>query len=86
MAAVRSVAATTDYGTERANGVGLLEQALNLKSPTIYDVVEMTARKNVSSTRRKHWPRVTNNSASKSAFVPGSSPILTARTARAAVQ
>ena len=37
--AVRSVAATTDYGTDRANGVGLLEQALNLKSPTIYDVI-----------------------------------------------
>jgi SAM-dependent methyltransferase len=36
----RSVAATTEYGTARANGVGLLEQALNLKSPTIYDVVE----------------------------------------------
>ena len=35
-----SVAATTDYGTERANGVWLLEQALNLKSPTIYDVFE----------------------------------------------
>jgi N12 class adenine-specific DNA methylase len=36
----RAVAATTEYGTERANGVGLLEQALNLKSPTIYDVFE----------------------------------------------
>ena len=36
----RSVAATTEYGTARANGVGLLEQALNLKSPTIYDVFE----------------------------------------------
>jgi N12 class adenine-specific DNA methylase len=35
----RSVAATTEYGTARANGVGLLEQALNLKSPTIYDVI-----------------------------------------------
>jgi N12 class adenine-specific DNA methylase len=34
----RSVAATTEYGTARANGVGLLEQALNLKAPTIYDV------------------------------------------------
>ena len=32
--------ATTEYGTARANGVGLLEQALNLKSPTIYDVFE----------------------------------------------
>jgi N12 class adenine-specific DNA methylase len=36
----RSVAATTEYGTARANGVSLLEQALNLKSPTIYDVFE----------------------------------------------
>src|SRR5205807_8876269 len=36
----RSVAATTDYGTARADGVGLLEQALNLKSPTIYGVFE----------------------------------------------
>jgi N12 class adenine-specific DNA methylase len=35
----RSVAATTEYGTERANGLWLLEQALNLKSPTIYDVI-----------------------------------------------
>src|SRR5262249_50625946 len=35
----RSVAATTEYGTERAGGVWLLEQALNLKSPTIYDVL-----------------------------------------------
>src|SRR4029077_11798982 len=38
--AVRSVAATTDYGIARANGVGLLEQALNLRTPTIYDVCE----------------------------------------------
>src|SRR3989441_4599832 len=38
--AVRSVAATTDYGTARANGVGLLEQALNLRTPAIYDVFE----------------------------------------------
>jgi len=34
-----SVAASSDYGTDRANGVWLLEQALNLKSPTIYDVI-----------------------------------------------
>jgi SAM-dependent methyltransferase len=39
IAAVRSVAATTDYGTERANGVSLLEQTLNLRSPTIYDTL-----------------------------------------------
>jgi N12 class adenine-specific DNA methylase len=36
----RAVAATTEYGTARANGVWLLEQALNLKSPTIYDICE----------------------------------------------
>ena len=36
--ALRSVAAT-DYGTERANGVWLLEQALNLKTPVIYDTI-----------------------------------------------
>ena len=33
------VPATTDYGTARANGVSLFEQALNLKTPVIYDVV-----------------------------------------------
>lgn len=36
--ATSSVAVTTDYGTGRINGIALLEQALNLKSPTIYDV------------------------------------------------
>ena len=34
-----SVSVTTDYGTPRINGIALLEQALNLKSPTIYDVI-----------------------------------------------
>lgn len=37
--AVASVAATTDYGTARANGTNLLEQALNLKTPAIYDII-----------------------------------------------
>ncbi|ODU01095.1 MAG: hypothetical protein ABS79_02265 [Planctomycetes bacterium SCN 63-9] len=37
--AATSVPATTDYGTPRANGTTLLEQALNLKTPVIYDVV-----------------------------------------------
>lgn len=32
-----TVAATVEYGTSRANGVTLLGQALNMKSPTIYD-------------------------------------------------
>ena len=36
-AAKASVAATSEYGTARANGCWLLELALNMKSPTIYD-------------------------------------------------
>jgi N12 class adenine-specific DNA methylase len=36
-AAKASVAATSEYGTPRANGAWLLELALNMKSPTIYD-------------------------------------------------
>lgn len=39
-AAKQSVAATSDYGTARANGTWLLELALNMKSPTIYDVID----------------------------------------------
>ncbi len=38
-AATASVAATSEYGTARANGTWLLELALNMKSPTIYDVI-----------------------------------------------
>ena len=36
-AAKASVAATSEFGTQRANGAWLLELALNMKSPTIYD-------------------------------------------------
>jgi N12 class adenine-specific DNA methylase len=39
-AAKASVAATSEYGTPRANGTWLLELALNMKSPTIYDTLE----------------------------------------------
>jgi N12 class adenine-specific DNA methylase len=35
--AEQSVAARSEYGTQRANGVGLLEQALNMKTPVVYD-------------------------------------------------
>jgi N12 class adenine-specific DNA methylase len=38
-AAERSVAATAEYGTPRANGVWLLDLALNLKTPVIYDTI-----------------------------------------------
>jgi N12 class adenine-specific DNA methylase len=36
-AAKASVAATSDYGTARANGTWLLELALNMKTPVVYD-------------------------------------------------
>ena len=36
-AAEQSVAATSEYGTARANGTWLLELALNMKTPVIYD-------------------------------------------------
>ncbi len=38
--AEQSVAATSEYGTPRANGVSLLEQALNLKTPAVYDTIQ----------------------------------------------
>ena len=38
-AAKASVAATSEYGTARANGTWLLELALNMKTPTIYDTI-----------------------------------------------
>ena len=34
-----SVAATSDYGTSRANGTWLFELALNMKTPVIYDTI-----------------------------------------------
>ena len=37
--AISSVAASADYGTGRINGTELLSQALNLKTPVIYDIV-----------------------------------------------
>ncbi len=39
-AAKQSVAATSEYGTARAGGTWLLELALNMKSPTIYDTIQ----------------------------------------------
>nr|HQU44266.1 DEAD/DEAH box helicase family protein [Pirellulales bacterium] len=39
-AAKASVAATSEFGTPRANGTSLLELALNMKSPTIYDTID----------------------------------------------
>ena len=39
-AAKASVAATSEFGTARANGTWLLELALNMKTPTIYDTID----------------------------------------------
>lgn len=39
--AEHSVAATTEYGTLRANGIWLLDLALNMKTPVIYDRIEL---------------------------------------------
>ena len=43
-AAEASVAATAEYGTPRANGTWLLELALNLKTPVIYDTIQRRPR------------------------------------------
>ena len=42
--AMSGVPATADYGTARANGTSLLEQALNLKTPVVYDTVSNAGR------------------------------------------
>jgi N12 class adenine-specific DNA methylase len=39
-AAKASVGATSEFGTARANGTWLLELALNMKTPTIYDTID----------------------------------------------
>jgi N12 class adenine-specific DNA methylase len=39
-AAKRSVGATSEFGTGRANGTWLLDLALNMKTPVIYDTVQ----------------------------------------------
>jgi N12 class adenine-specific DNA methylase len=39
-AAEHSVAAMSDFGTHRVNGTRLLELALNMKSPVIYDTID----------------------------------------------
>ena len=43
-AAEASVAATAEYGTPRANGTWLLDLALNMKTPVVYDTVHHEGR------------------------------------------
>jgi N12 class adenine-specific DNA methylase len=40
----QSVAATSEFGTARANGTWLLELALNMKTPVIYDTITAAGR------------------------------------------
>ena len=39
-----ATANTTDWGTDRYTGLELIEDALNLKTPTVYDIVDKKAR------------------------------------------
>lgn len=43
-AAERSVAATSEFGTSRANGAWLLDLALNMKTPVLYDTISVGGR------------------------------------------
>lgn len=45
--AEKSVAATAEYGTARANGTWLFELALNMKTPVVYDTDPMDSDKRV---------------------------------------
>jgi hypothetical protein len=77
-AARQSVAATSEYGTARANGAHLLELALNMKTPVVYDIIN----------HGDHEERVLNREATlaarekqkliKERFRPGCSPTPTA--------
>ena len=75
----RSVAATTEYGTERANGVWLLEQALNLKTPEHLRHRRADGKEDASSTRRQTLAAREKQKRIKEQFRAGFSPIPTAR-------
>ena len=65
-----TVANTTEWGTMRYSALELIQDALNLKTPTVYDRIGKTDRS--SSTRKKPKPRATNWRRSKSASKRGS--------------
>ena len=68
----------SEFGTPRANGVWLLELALNLKTPVIYDTIHTATARSGSSTRRRRSPPARSRSRSRSGSKPGSSPTRTA--------
>ena len=61
-AAKQSVAATSEFGTVRANGTWLLELALNMKTPTIYDTVHTGDREERVVNQEARWPPARNRS------------------------
>ena len=69
-----SVAATTDYGTDRGWRLAL-EQALNLKIPTIYDVFEHDGKEERVLNQEATLAAREKQKAIKERFRPGSSPI-----------
>jgi hypothetical protein len=46
----RTTANTTDWGTDRYTGLELIEDALNLKTPTVYDIVDKKPAVNAQAT------------------------------------
>jgi SAM-dependent methyltransferase len=77
--ASQSVAATTEFGTDRIGGFQLLEQALNLKTPAVYDTIGSgDAEQRVLNSDATLAAR-RNRSSSRNASTPGSSVTPTAR-------
>ena len=54
-AAERSVGATSKYGTARANGTWLLDLALNMKTPVIYDTIQNGDREERVVNQQATW-------------------------------
>ena len=75
-AAQQSVAATSDYGTPRINGTGLLELALNMKTPVIYDPDPSDPDKRVVN-QEATLAAKEKHARSRSASAPGCLPIPT---------
>ena len=72
--AKQSTANTTDWGTSRYTGLELIEDALNLKTPTVYD---MTKDKKPVVNRRRPRPRGRNRNASRNSSRNGFGRMMT---------
>ena len=72
--ALQSVAATSDFGTNRIGGMRLLELALNLKCPTIYDTIYNGDTEERVVNQEDTLAARENRNSLKRSFVPGTSP------------